>query len=134
MKNDNTTPMHSGDYDNEINKTIPFYSELFEQTFDVIEQCGFSSFNWLDLGCGTGNLEELALERFAEAQFVLVDPSENMLKIAKEKLNNDKCQYVCCSSYDITYDSAFEVVTAIQSHHYMHEEERKRQQIMYFVH
>lgn len=126
MKNDNTTPMHSGDYDNEINKTIPFYSEFFEQTFDVIEQCGFSNFNWLDLGCGTGNLEELALERFAAAQFVLVDPSENMLKIAKQKLNNDKFQYVCRSSDDVTYDSSFEVVTAIQSHHYMHEEERKK--------
>lgn len=38
--------------------------DFFEQTFEVVEQCGFELLNWLDLGCGTGMLEEKALNRF----------------------------------------------------------------------
>ena len=38
MKNDNTTPMSAGVYDQEINNTIPYYSEFYDQTLDVIEQ------------------------------------------------------------------------------------------------
>ena len=41
MKNDNTTPMSAGVYDQEINNTIPYYSEFYDQTLDVIEQCNY---------------------------------------------------------------------------------------------
>lgn len=126
MKNDNTTPMSAGAYDKEINNTIPYYSEFYEQTFDVIGQCGFSELRWLDLGCGTGSLEKLAFERFHNPQFVLIDPSEKMLEKAKEKLERENIEYICGDSTSINYEDCFDVVTAIQSHHYMHEEERKK--------
>ncbi len=124
--NDNTTPFAVTDYDNQINNTIPFYSEFYNQTFDVIEQCKFNKIDWLDLGCGTGTLEKLALQKFSDAHFVVVDPSEKMLEKAKEKLNNNLIQYICCDSSSIDFSQCFNVVTAIQSHHYMHEEERRK--------
>lgn len=126
MQNDNTTPMSAGAYDKEINNTIPYYSEFYNQTFDVIEQCDYKELHWLDLGCGTGSLEKLAIKRFSNPQFVLVDPSEKMLEKAKEKLKDQNIQYICGNSVSIDFDSAFDVVTAIQSHHYMHEDERKK--------
>ena len=46
--NDNTTPMSAAEYDNKINNTIPYYSEFYAQTFDVITQCGFSELDWLE--------------------------------------------------------------------------------------
>ena len=70
LKNDNTTPMSAGVYDKEINNTIPYYSEFYEQTFEVIEQCDFFFFFWLDLGCGIGSLEKPAYERFHHLQFI----------------------------------------------------------------
>lgn len=60
MLNDNSTPMTAKDYDEKISQTIPYYSEFYRQTLDVIEQCGFDEIYWLDLGCGTGTLEEQA--------------------------------------------------------------------------
>ena len=123
--NDNTTPLSAKEYDTEINKTIPFYSTFYEQTIDVITQCGFPSIHWLDLGCGTGALEERALSYFPTASFVLVDPSEKMLDQAKNKLAAYDFKYIYGKSTDISFDEEFEVVTAIQSHHYMSAEERE---------
>lgn len=89
MNNDNSTPMAAKEYDKKINQTIPYYSDFYSQTFDIVEQCGFKKIDWLDLGCGTGSLEELAFQKFSEVQFVLVDPSEKMLEQAKMKLRNN---------------------------------------------
>ena len=126
MDNDNSTPMAAKEYDEIINQTIPYYSEFYSQTLDVVEQCGFQEIDWLDLGCGTGFLEEFAYQRFSEIRFVLVDPSEKMLEQAKMKLKNSSLQYICSSSDSICFSNCFDVVTAIQSHHYMHEKERKK--------
>lgn len=126
MANDNTTPMRAKDYDEKINSTIPYYSDFYSQTLDVIEQCDFEQMDWLDLGCGTGSLEEIALQRFSEINFVLVDPSENMLEQAKTKLNNKSIEYICTSSTSIQFSNRFDVVTAIQSHHYLQEDERRK--------
>lgn len=126
MKNDNSTPMMAREYDREINNTIPYYSEFYNQTLDIVEQCGFSRIDWLDLGCGTGSLEVLATQQFSSAHFVLADPSEKMLEQAREKLKNDSIQYICASSDSICFESCFDVVTAIQSHHYMQAERRRK--------
>lgn len=121
---DNTTPMNAKEYDKKINATIPYYQEFYDQTLDIIEQCGYKSMRWLDLGCGTGTLEQLAFRKFKDVSFVLVDPSEKMLEQAKEKLNSEDITYLCESSDRIDFTADFEVVTAIQSHHYMKDMQR----------
>ena len=42
MNNDNTTPTAAGVYDKEINNTIPYYEQFYEQTLDVIELCDYT--------------------------------------------------------------------------------------------
>ncbi|MDO5520354.1 MAG: class I SAM-dependent methyltransferase [bacterium] len=124
MVKDNTTPMSANEYDKEIINTIPYYPEFYSQTIDVIEQCGFTKIEWLDLGCGTGELAGIAFRNFSNVRFVLVDPSDKMLDQAKAKLKNEAIEYYCCSSTMITFEDQFNVVTAIQSHHYLKEAER----------
>ena len=53
MNQDNKTPIMANEYDKKINQTIPYYSDFYSQTLDVVEQCGFDKIEWLDLGCGT---------------------------------------------------------------------------------
>lgn len=139
--NDNTTPISAKEYDSKINNTVPYYNEFYNQTIDLVDQCNFDSIVWLDLGCGTGTLEKLVYEKQATGEltvnsdinFVMVDPSNQMLEQAKDKLEtiiNNKhtksklVEYVCGMSTTIEYKEQFDVVTAIQAHHYMHEEER----------
>lgn len=129
MEQDNTTPMNAASYDNGIFNTIPYLAEFYQQTFDVIKQYQTGQLHWLDLGCGTGLLEKLAFEEFEVPEFVLVDPSEQMIEQAKEKLATlpaSPIQYICSSSETIAFDNCFEVVTAIQSHHYMKKPEREK--------
>lgn len=96
---DNATPIKAQEYDKKIGDTIPYYQEFYKQTFDIVEQCNFGKIDWLDLGCGTGSLE---------------------------KLSDDSIKYVCADSTGICYENCFDVVTAIQSHHYMKKEERRK--------
>lgn len=126
MENDNTTPIKATEYDRKINKTIPYYSEFYSQTLSIVAQMNFSSIKWLDLGCGTGTLTSKAVNQFPEVQFVMVDPSEKMLGQAKEKSSNIKAEYICTSSDNIDFSDEFDVVTAIQSHHYMNQADREQ--------
>jgi malonyl-CoA O-methyltransferase len=50
-----------------------------------------------DIGCGTGTLGELLQERLPQVNLACCDISEEMLNIAKKKLNNPNFQYQQCS-------------------------------------
>lgn len=130
MSNDNATPLSASEFDKKVNDIIPFYSEFYNQVLDVIEQCQFrGKIDWLDMGCGTGTLQELAFQRLAgiDLNFVLVDIAEKMIEQAKEKLKDRPIeQYICASSDSIDFKNRFDIVTAVQTHHYLHEDERRR--------
>lgn len=125
-ENDNTTPLSARDYDNKINNTIPYLTEFHKQTISVVENMNFEKIHWLDLGCGTGMLVKRAEQLLKNASFVMLDPSEDMIASAKFNNTDIIADYVVSTSEKITYQNEFNVVTAIQSHHYLHENERKK--------
>lgn len=77
------------------------------------------------MGCGTGTLEQVALQRFQSVKFTALDPSEQMLEQARTKLEGNPVEYICSSSTNINFANRFDVVTAIQSNHYLQKSERK---------
>lgn len=126
IKSDNTTPVNAAEFDKKVLSMMPYYDQFYVNALDVIKTYVSGSARWLDLGCGTGTLECMASEMFDDVSFVMLDISEAMLDQAKEKCAGLRTEYVCASSADIAYENEFDVVTAIQSHHYLHEEERKK--------
>jgi tRNA (cmo5U34)-methyltransferase len=120
---DNTTPHIAKDYDTKIEKTIPFYSSFHNETLELIEVINSNPNTWLDTGCGTGMLVSRAVTCFKNTYFVLADPSEAMINIAKEKFSEERnlnLEYLLAGTQDIDYpQESFEVITAIQSHHYL---------------
>ncbi len=125
LGHDNTTPMSAKNYDSKISDTIPYYEEFSKQVIDIVKQMSLKEICWLDLGCGTGTLVSQAASVFSKAEFTLADPSEKMLAIAKEKTSQCRAEYSCVPSAEITFEDKFQVVTAIQSHHYMQVAERE---------
>jgi tRNA (cmo5U34)-methyltransferase len=128
-KSDNRTPHSSGDYDVQVRSTIPYYDLFHEETIDLIKAFGEAPKLWLDTGCGTGTLVAKALEAFAETEFILADPSPEMLEQAEKKLSGSKrIRFLpAAATQDLPpLREAPDVITAIQSHHYLSEADRKK--------
>ena len=124
---DNTTPHMSNEYDDKIGKTIPFHSEFHQAAVGLVLSVNPVPKTWLDTGCGTGALYLAAHQKMPGIAFTLADPSSQMLDIAKEKLKDKKnITFVQSDSQGIDLgDDTFDVITAIQCHHYSDRGSRK---------
>lgn len=124
---DNKSAYNSVLYDEEIRKSLPYYDEFHKQVIDTVRAKNLKQIKWLDTGCGTGKtaLDALSTLKDTDIRFTLCDISDNMLSIAKEKLSDRNISFRNISSQELDYSEEFDVVTAIQCHHYLSKEERK---------
>ena len=122
---DNSSSYNSNIYDENIINTLPYYREYAEQILDIARTLGKDHMNWLDTGCGTGTLAVKVLERFDNVSFTLCDPSADMLDVAKTKLQGRDIRYVNCASHELPFSDEFDILTAVQCHHYYQPEDRK---------
>ena len=126
-KLDNSSSHNADKYDRQIRLTIPHYDDIHNEILNFVKvQCPNPK-TWLDTGCGTGSFIRKAQEVFPDTAFFIADPSEGMLSEAKKALNG--CRYTIigsCGTADIpaTADRQFDVITAIQCHHYLLREGR----------
>ena len=116
---DNKSAYNSSIYDEHITNVLPYYREYHNQALDVVRAMGIGSPAWLDTGCGTGTLAMRILETYPDASLTLCDPSEKMLDIAKAKLSGNDIRFFNLSSEQLQFDNEFDVVSAIQCHHYL---------------
>jgi tRNA (cmo5U34)-methyltransferase len=118
MDKDNTTPHAAADYEREIERTIPFHARILQEAVDAALSVRPSPSRWLDTGCGPGRLAEIVAAR-CNAELTLADPSSAMLAIARAKHPSIPAQrFLPMRSEDLTAKGWFDVVTAIQCHHY----------------
>ena len=115
---DNSSSYNSDIYDEKITSVLPYYREYHTQVIDLVRNMGINSPEWLDTGCGTGTLALRALSEMPGIRFTLADPSENMLDEAKAKLDGRDIRYVNAPSDKLPFIAEFDIITAIQSHHY----------------
>lgn len=123
---DNKSSFNSDIYDDNIRRVIPYYDEIYNQIIDLI-QTYFENkpVSLLDTGCGSGIMGIKAYEKLNISEMVLCDPSENMLDTAKAKLKDKQCTFLNIGSEYLDFENQFNVVTAIQSHHYFDRKNRK---------
>jgi len=127
---DNKTSQKAKDYDAKVEKTHPMYPFFHNETLSLVEVVNPEPSRWLDTGCGTGELVSKALKSFEKTHFVLADPSEAMLAIAKEKFDgasHSQLEYVQAGTEELNFPvESFDVITAILSHHYFDRETREK--------
>ncbi len=123
---DNSSAHNSDMYDGRIRSVLPYYEEYHGQIIDLVMASNPGRIDWLDTGCGTGTLAARVLESRDNVNFTLCDPSEGMLKVAGKKLEGKNVRFEKLSSGELQYDSEFDVVTAVQCHHYLQPEEREK--------
>jgi tRNA (cmo5U34)-methyltransferase len=126
-KPDNTSSHTADQYDRQIRATIPHYDDIHTEILNFVKVQFPKPKTWLDTGCGTGTFIRTAQEIFPDTEFCIADPSEGMISEAKKTLGS--CRYSIigsCGTADIPTitDRRFDVVTAIQCHHYLTKEGR----------
>ena len=123
---DNKSAHNSSVYDDRITSVLPYYREYHAQIIDLVDKLDIPNPNWLDTGCGTGTLAARVFEMRDDVRFTLADPSGGMLEKAKEKLSGRDVAFINQSSLEISFTDEYDIVTAVQSHHYLQKDERKR--------
>ena len=126
MSNDNKTAYNSSEYDGHIVNVLPFYHEYHNQIVNLAEVYKPGAVDWLDTGCGTGTLAAKVLETRQNVRFTLSDPSEKMLKEAEKKLAGRNIRFINKASHEFEFESEYDVITAVQSHHYYRPDERQK--------
>lgn len=126
MDKDNKSAFSSNEYDTNISITLPYYEEMYNQIIDLVHTIKPDIISWLDVGCGTGKMAELALKTFNIDRLVLCDNSAAMLKQAHRKLCDftSKTEFINIPVQELSETNAFDVITAIQVNHYLNKSDR----------
>jgi tRNA (cmo5U34)-methyltransferase len=130
-RNDNTTPHGAEEYDSKVRQTIPLYECIHGETIDLVRTIQPEVALWLDTGCGTGYLPDLAAPEFPRCTFILADPSAAMLALARSKLAPYGERIIFLdptgtAGVELGPTRTPDVITAIQAHHYLDRKGRER--------
>ena len=118
-------------YDDVVRQIMPFYDVIQSEIIDLVRTVKPDVKQWLDTGCGTGNLVEIALQFFPDTAFVLADPTELMLKAAEDRFKafpeKTSVPPPTPSEGLLAYKNVLkpQVITAILCHHYFNREQRR---------
>lgn len=124
---DNKSAFNVSDYDKKVRSVIPFYDDIHDQIIRLANAY-FSDkpIDFLDTGCGTGTFAKIALDKLNIRTAVLCDPSEKMLADAEKNLECSDCQFILRGSEEINDCEKYDLITAVQSHHYFSREQREK--------
>ncbi len=111
-------------YDKNIVAVLPYYEEYFKQIIEIVHMAFSIPIEWLDIGCGTGKMADLAIKNLQVKKMICCDNSPQMLKIAKERVGSSKVEFRDAFIQNLQYDSDFDVITAILITHYFEYEDR----------
>lgn len=129
---ENKTPHLPEDYDTKISAVLPYYSSFHQETINLVRSLPDTPKVWMDTGCGTGSLVSKSIEQFPDTKFLMLDPSEGMLRQAREKLEpytSERLEFLRATptqEFSQELEEKPDVITAIQCHHYLDRENRIR--------
>ncbi len=112
-------------YDEQRRKFIPCFDDFYRLSASVAS-ADTKTPNILDVGAGTGLLSSFLMERYPEASFTLIDISEKMLEIAKERFgNNSNVKYIIADYSKYDFAEEYDLVVSALSVHHLEDEEKK---------
>ncbi|MBN1693963.1 methyltransferase domain-containing protein [candidate division WOR-3 bacterium] len=116
------------EFDDIILKIIPFYKEMLEALILALPYPKTQKIRVADLGCGTGTIAKMILERYPDSILTCVDLAANMIETAKVKLARYKnIEYIVADFHKFNFNRKYDiVVTSLALHHLRDNQEKKK--------
>jgi tRNA (cmo5U34)-methyltransferase len=107
------------EFDETILKLIPNYKEMINALISSIPFNHQDSIRVLDLGCGTGTISKNLKEIFPNAKVSCLDLAENMIEMAKIKLNRyNNIDDITGDFYHFKFSEKYDVIiSSLALHH-----------------
>ncbi len=127
---DNAIPVSAAEYNNNLRQTTPYFQNFYYEAVEIVKHTQTAVKNWLDTGCGTGNMIQEAHQTFRSTRYLLADPSQEMLMQARMNLARIPQHQLMIvgaigsEALDLTGFPCPQVITAALAHHYFKEEDR----------
>jgi tRNA (cmo5U34)-methyltransferase len=120
------------EYDRQRKHVIPRLDDLYHIVADLATT-NIQNSQILDLGAGTGLLTSYIYKRYPHGHFTLLDLSEKMLKIAKDRFRNaPNFSYVVADYMKHDFEESFDlIVSSLSIHHLKHQDKEILYQKIY---
>ena len=116
----------ANEYDRIIIRLIPYYPQMLNALINAIPFSRMQPVQVLDLGCGTGTISKQVKEAFPFANITCVDIAENMISMAKQKLQTyDNIHYLLSDFAELAFDEHFDVIVSSLALHHLVDDEIK---------
>ncbi len=118
----------AGSYDRGLLRFIPGFEDFYGAVLRFVPFEEDAAVRVLDLGAGTGLLSEMAAERFPRGTITLMDFSEKMLDVARQRLAGwgDRCRFVVADYIEEPFPEQYDLVVSALSIHHLEDEAKQR--------
>lgn len=118
----------AGDYDRNLRRFVPEVEEFYGAVSGFVPFEEGAALRGLDLGAGTGLLSEMVADRFPRASLTLVDFSEKMMDVARQRLaaRGDRFRFVIADYLEEPFPERYDLVVTALSIHHLEDEDKQR--------
>lgn len=115
----------SKEYDQQRRQLIPCYDDFYNLAVSVIEVSSEVP-KVLDIGAGTGLFSSYLLRKFPEAKITLIDISDKMLDIAKQRFKCiDGLEYIVGDYSKYKFVGEYDAIISSLSIHHLMDDQKK---------
>lgn len=118
----------AGSYDWKLRRFIPDFEEFYGAVLEFVPFEEDAAVRGLDLGAGTGVLSEMVADRFPYAALTLVDFSEKMLDVARQRFTGrgDRFRFIVADYVEKPFPEQYDLVVSALSIHHLGDEAKQR--------
>lgn len=123
---------NAAQYDPQRNKLIPCFHDFYSIPVSLLESENKAP-SILDIGAGTGLLSAFVKEKFPQASVTLIDLSEKMMDMAKQRFKGEeKMEYLLADYIEYTFEKTYDIVISSLSIHHLTDEEKRNLYVKIF--